>query len=71
MKYAIIIIKIIISIIIFITGYLCLGLWPKITVIPSIGLFIASIIGIRAIWKKKKIKGEGDIFKNQDKLNKD
>jgi|TARA_B110000908_G_C10208941_1_gene429198 hypothetical protein len=64
-------VKVLLSIVLFIIGFLCMGLWPYITVLPSIGLFIASILGIVAIWKKRKIEGEGDIFKNQDKLNKD
>ena len=64
-------IKIILSIVLFIVGILCAGLWPYITVLPSIGLFIAAILGIVAIWKKRPIEGEGDIFKNKDKLNKE
>jgi uncharacterized membrane protein YiaA len=64
-------IKIILSIVLFIVGILCAGLWPYITVLPSIGLFIAAILGIVAIWKKRPVEGEGDVFKNQDRLNKD
>lgn len=66
-----IVVKIVLSIILFIIGVLCMGLWPYITVIPSIGLFIASILGIIAIWKKRQVEGEGNIFKNKDKLNKE
>ena len=66
-----IVVKIVLSIVLFIIGFLCMGLWPYITVLPSIGLFIASILGIVAIWKKRPVEGEGDIFKNKDKLNKD
>ena len=68
------VIKFILSIVLFIIGILCLGLWPYIPgpgVLISIGLFGAAIMGIVAIWKKKKVAGEGDIFKNIDKLNKD
>ena len=68
-----IIIKLILSIILGIVGILCLGLWPYIPgpgVLVSIGLFVAAIIGIVAIWKKPKVEGEGDIFKNKDRLNK-
>ncbi len=67
-------VKIILSVIIGIIGFLCLGLWPYIPgpgVIISIGLFVGSILGIRAIWAKKKVDGEGDVFKNKDRLNKD
>lgn len=67
-------VKIILSIVLFIIGFLCMGLWPYIPgpgVLISIGLFGAAIMGIVAIWKKKKVAGEGDIFKNKDKLNKD
>jgi hypothetical protein len=60
-------VKILLSIIIFIIGFLCMGLWPYITALPSLGLFCASIVGIYSIWKKKTVKGEGDIFKNQVK----
>lgn len=67
-------VKIILSILLFIIGILFMGLWPYIPgpgVLISIGLFGATIMGIVAIWKKKKVSGEGDIFKNKDKLNKD
>jgi hypothetical protein len=67
-------VKIMLSVIIGFIGFLCLGLWPYIPgvgVLISIGLFIAAILGIRSIWAKKKQEGEGDIFKNKDKLNKD
>ena len=69
-----IIVKIILSVIIGIIGFLCLGLWPYIPgpgVLVSIGLFVAALLGIRAIWTKKEQEGEGDIFKNKDRLNKD
>jgi hypothetical protein len=69
-----IVVKIILSIVIGIIGFLCLGLWPYIPgpgVLVSIGLFGAAIVGIVAIWKTRKVEGEGDIFKNKDKLNKD
>jgi hypothetical protein len=67
-------VKIIVSIVLGIVGFLCLGLWPyipKVGVIVSIGLFGAAIAGIVAIWKQRPVEGEGDIFKNKDKLNKD
>ena len=67
-------VKIVLSIVLGIVGLLCLGLWPYIPgpgVLISIGLFVGAIIGIKAIWSKKKVDGEGDIFKNGDKLKKD
>jgi len=67
-------VKIVLSIVIGIVGFLCLGLWAYIPgpgVIVSIGLFGAAVVGIVAIWKPRKVEGEGDIFKNKDKLNKD
>lgn len=67
-------VKIVLSIVLGIVGILCAGLWPYIPgpgVIVSIGLFIGAILGIRAIWAKKKVDGEGDIFKNTNILNKD
>jgi hypothetical protein len=67
-------VKIILSIVLGIVGFLCLGLWPYIPgpgVAVSIGLFVGAMLGIRAIWAKKKLDGEGDIFKNKEKLNKD
>jgi hypothetical protein len=51
-------------------------LWPYIPV-PLLGISIsialsaACVMGIRSIWKTKKIEGEGDIFKNRDILNKE
>ncbi len=73
-KIMVTIVKIIVSIIIGLIGFLCLGLWPYIPgpgILISIGLFASAMIGIRAVWAKKKVEGEGDIFKNRDKLNKD
>ena len=67
-------VKIIISIVLGIVGILCLGLWPYIPgpgVLVSIGLFVAAIMGIVSIWKKRPVEGEGDVFKNKDTLNKD
>lgn len=67
-------VKIILSIVLFIIGILFMGLWPYIPgpgILISIGLFIGAMLGIRAIWAKKKEEGEGDVFKNKDKLNKD
>lgn len=67
-------VKIILSIILFIVGFMCMGLWPyipKVGILVSMGLFGAAIMGIVAIWKKRPVEGEGDIFKNKDKLNKD
>tara|TARA_B110000285_G_C15092382_1_gene599858 strand:+ start:426 stop:623 length:198 start_codon:yes stop_codon:yes gene_type:complete len=61
-------VKVLLSIVLFIIGLLCAGLFPGLL---GAFLFIASIIGIVTIWKKRKIEGEGNIFKNQDKLNKD
>jgi hypothetical protein len=69
-----VLIKIILSIILLFLGIMGGGIWPYIPgvgILISIGLFTASIIGIVAIWKKKPVEGEGDIFKNKDKLNKD
>jgi hypothetical protein len=69
-----IVVKILVSILIFIVGFMCLGLWPyipKVGVIVSIGLFSTAMIGIREVWRKKPVEGEGDIFKNKDQLNKD
>ncbi len=67
------IVKIILSIVIFIIGILCLGAFPYFPgrILVRIGLFSAAMIGIGAIWKKRKVEGEGDVFKNNDKLNKD
>jgi hypothetical protein len=65
------VVKIFLSIVLFIIGFLCMGLWPYITVLPSMGLFIAAILGIRAIWKTKPVEGEGEIFKHKDTLDKD
>lgn len=64
-------VKVLLTIVLLIVGLLCMGLWPYITVLPSIGLFIASIIGIVAIWRKRNITGEGDVFKHKDNLNKE
>jgi hypothetical protein len=67
-------VKILLSIVLFIIGFLSLGLWvyiPGPGVLVSIGLFGAAIAGIVAIWKKRPMQGEGDVFKNGDKLNKD
>jgi len=61
-------VKVLLSIVLFIIGLLFAGLFPGLI---GVFLFIASFIGISSIWKKRKIEGEGDIFKNQDKLNKD
>jgi len=70
-----VLIKIILSIILLFLGIMGGGIWPYIPggsgVLISIGLFGAAIMGIVAIWTKKKVAGEGDIFKNKDKLNKD
>ena len=67
-------VKVILSIVLGIVGFMCLGLWTYIPgpgVLISIGLFGAAVMGIVAIWKSRPIEGEGDIFKNKDKLNKD
>jgi hypothetical protein len=69
-----VVVKIILSLVLGIVGLLCLGLWPYIPgpgVLISIGLFVAAIMGIISIWKKPKVDGEGDVFKNKDRLNKD
>lgn len=69
-----VVVKIILSLVLCIVGLLCLGLWPYIPgpgVLISIGLFVAAIMGIISIWKKPKVDGEGDVFKNKDRLNKD
>ena len=55
-------------------GFISLGLWvfiPIVGTIISIGLCISAILGIQKIWQPRKVEGEGDIFKNKDKLNKD
>jgi hypothetical protein len=68
-----ILIKIILSIILLFLGIIGGGIWPYIPgvgILISIGLFTASIIGIIAIWKKRPVEGEGNTFKNQDRLNK-
>ena len=61
-------VKVLLSIVLFIVGLLFAGLFPGLL---GAFLFIASIIAIVTIWKKRKTEGDGDIFKNQDKLNKD
>jgi hypothetical protein len=69
-----VLIKIILSIALLFLGIMGGGIWPYIPVVGiliSVGLFTASIIGIVAIWKKRPVEGEGDIFRNKDKLNKD
>ncbi len=69
-----VVVKIILSLVLGVVGLLCLGLWPYIPgpgVLISIGLFVAAIMGIISIWKKPKVDGEGDVFKNKDRLNKD
>jgi len=68
------IVKLIVSFIIGVIGFLSLGLWPYIPgagMLVSFGLFVAAILAIIAIWKKPRVDGEGDIFKNKDKLSKD
>jgi hypothetical protein len=64
-------VKVVLSVVLFIIGFLCMGLWPYITVIPCLLLFAGAMIAIVAIWKKRPVEGEGDIFRNKDKLNKD
>jgi len=67
-------VKIILSILLFIIGFFFLGVpMPYFfgRILLRIGLFGAAIVGIVAIWKSRKVEGEGDIFKNKDKLNKD
>ena len=66
-------VKIILSIVLFIIGFLCLGAFSYFPgrILVRMGLFGAAMIGIGAIWKKKPVEGEGDIFKNKDRLNKD
>ncbi len=69
-----VLIKIILSIVLLFLGIMGGGIWPYIPgvgILISIGLFAASIIGIVAIWKNKPVQGEGDIFKNKNKLHKD
>tara|TARA_B100000780_G_C21051809_1_gene422424 strand:+ start:98 stop:304 length:207 start_codon:yes stop_codon:yes gene_type:complete len=65
------VVKSVISIVLFFLGVLCGGLWPYITILPSLGLVGACWIGAVAIWRKRPVDGEGDIFKQQNKLNKD
>jgi len=69
-----VLVKIILSIVLLFLGIMGGGLWPYIPgpgILISIGLFVASILGIIEIWKKRPVEGEGDIFKNKDRLNKD
>ena len=59
--------KILVSFLLIVIGFLCLGLWPYIPgpgVLISIGLFISAMVGVSAVWGKSKKKEEGDIFKN-------
>jgi hypothetical protein len=66
-------VKILLSIVILFLGIMGGGLWPYIPgpgILISIGLFSASIMGIVAIWKKRPAKDDGDVFKKQNKLNK-
>lgn len=68
------IVKLILSVMLGLLGFFSLGLWvyvPVVGIIISLGLCTGAILGIRVIWQKKKVEGEGDIFKNKDKLNKD
>lgn len=67
-------VKIIISIVLLIIGIFCLGApFPYFPgrILVKIGLFGAAISGIGAVWKSRPVEGEGDVFKNKDKLNKD
>lgn len=68
------IVKIILSIVLFLIGFFFLGVPMPFfygRILVRIGLFGAAMMGIAAIWKTRKVEGEGDIFKNKDKLNKD
>ena len=59
--------KILVSFLLIVIGFLCLGLWPYIPgpgVLISIGLFISAMVGGSAVWGKSKKEEEGDIFKN-------
>lgn len=59
--------KILVSLLLIVIGFLCLGLWPYIPgpgVLISIGLFISAMVGVSAVWRKSKKEEEGDIFKN-------
>tara|TARA_B100000768_G_C11060018_1_gene282017 strand:- start:216 stop:416 length:201 start_codon:yes stop_codon:yes gene_type:complete len=59
--------KILVSFLLIVIGFLCLGLWPYIPgpgVLISIGLFISAMVGVSAVWGKSKKEEEGDIFKN-------
>jgi|688.fasta_scaffold1011109_2 hypothetical protein len=68
------VVKIIISIVLFLLGIFCAGApipyFPG-RIILKMSLFAAAMIGIGEVWKRRPVKGEGDVFKNKDKLNKD
>jgi len=67
-------VKVIISIVLLIIGFICLGApFPYFPgrILVKIGLFGAAMSGIGAVWKSRPVEGEGDVFKNKDKLNKD
>ncbi len=60
--------KFFVSLIIFIIGFLFAGLFPGLL---GAVLFVSALIAIGAIWRKRRIQGEGDIFKNEHSLKKD
>ncbi len=63
-------VKLIISIVFVFLGLLLTGLTAKISLNLSLAVLISVIIGVYAVWKKRRVKGEGDIFKDGSKLNK-
>jgi hypothetical protein len=67
-------VKLLLSIVLGIIGFLSLGLWvfiPIVGIIISIGLCVSAVLGIQKIWQPRKIEGEGDTFKYSDRLNKE
>jgi cell fate (sporulation/competence/biofilm development) regulator YlbF (YheA/YmcA/DUF963 family) len=62
--------KIILSIILGLSAFVCLGLWPYIPgpgVLISMFLFAIFIIAIFALWRKKQTIDEGEVFKYEQK----
>lgn len=62
------VVKLIVSFVIFFIGFMCAGLFPGFF---GAILFVAALIGIGAVWRKRKVEGEGEVFKNERTLNKD
>lgn len=62
------IVKLIVSLVILFIGIMLAGTFPGII---GVFLFAGAIIAISAVWRKRKVEGEGDVFKNERTLNKD